>query len=233
MTDANCQIERVIKLADKGEGDDESLRTVPDHFVELAANSFGASEVYGRRLMGSLTGTTAEDIQFENGRFCSVDLSKTRWHKLLLREIRLDTCDLANARWTNAILDSIRLEKCRGTGLQLIDAKSTNAVFLHSKLNLTAFHGSRFYGNRFENCDLSEANFESVELTDVVFRNCDLCLARFPNCMLRNVDFRGSYLAGMQFDPAKLRGTCVDPAQLLDVAATMGLTVKSIEEPVE
>lgn len=122
------------------------------------------------------------------------------------------------------------MRKCRGTGLQFLDLRSKNSVFLNSKLNLAAFHGSKFRGDLFEDCDLCEANFEGVEFVDVVFRNCDLRSARFPNCLLRNVDFRGSRLGGMQIDPEKLRGACVDAAQLPDLAAIMGLVIKAIDE---
>jgi uncharacterized protein YjbI with pentapeptide repeats len=95
---------------------------------------------------------------------------------------------------------------------------------------LAAFHGSKFQNDRFENCDLREANFESVELEHVVFRNCDLRLARFPNCVLKNVDFRGSHLAGFQVEPEQLRGACVDLAQLADLSALFGLDVKALDE---
>ena len=231
MTDANRQIERLVKLADKGKGDDTSLHIVPDHFVDLASNRFRLAESYERRrLLGSLTATNADDVQFEDGRFLSVDLSKTRWQKLLLHQIRMESCDLANAHWTNGILDTSEMHKCRATGFQFIDSKSTNCLFRQSKLSLAAFHGSKFCNDRFEDCDLSEANFEGAELVDVVFRSCDLRLARFPNCVLRNVDFRGSHLAEIQIDVAKLRGLIVDAVQLPDIAETLGLIVKTIAD---
>lgn len=231
MTDANRQIERLSKLADQGSEDDEALHIVPDHFVELAANAFSSADGdERRRLRGSLTATNADDVQFEDGCFLSVDLSKTRWHKTFLRNITLESCDLANAHWTNAILDASEVHKCRATGLQFVDSKSTNCLFRQSKLSLAAFHGSKFRDGRFENCDLSEANFEGAELMDVVFRNCDLRLGRFPNCILKNVDFRGSQLGGVQVDPARLRGACVTAAQLPDLAGIFGVIVASMDE---
>lgn len=118
MTDDNRQIVRKSNLADQGKEGDEHLHLVPDIFVELAANGFRSAECYERRrLAGSLKETTAEDVEFVDGRFMSVDLSKTRWHNLQLRRIKLEKCDLANARWTNAHLDEVQMQKCRGTGL--------------------------------------------------------------------------------------------------------------------
>ncbi len=96
-------------------------------------------------------------------------------------------------------------------------------------MNLTAFHGSKFRDDEFENCDLREAIFEGVELANVKFRNCDLRLARFPNCAFERVDFRGSLLAGVQIDPMNLRGTCINAAQLLNLAGTVGLIVKEAD----
>ena len=231
MTEITRQVVRKGKLSDQGKEGDEHLHVVPDIFVELAANGFRSSESYEqRRLVGSLKETTAEDIQFDDGRFLSVDLSKTRWHNLHLGRTALEKCDLANARWTNPHFDQVQLQKCRGTGLQFLDLRSKNSRFLDSKLNLAAFHGSKFRGDRFENCDLRETNFEAVDLVDVVFRNCDLRSARFPNCSLRNVDLRGSHLAGMHIPPDQLRGACIDAAQLPDVAAIMGLVVRPFSE---
>lgn len=230
MTDANRQIERKSTLAEQGNEGDEALHVVPHVFVELAVSSFRSAESYERRrLVGSLAGTNVDDVQFANGCFSAVDLSKTKWHRLLLWHTRLEKCDLANAHWKNATLETAQMDRCRGTGLQLIDARSIHSSFLRTKLNLAAFHGSKFQNDRFEDCDLREANFESVELENVVFRNCDLRLARFPNCRLHNVDFRGSQLAGMQVDPARLRGACVNIAQLADLATTFGLVVKALD----
>src|SRR6185312_10867963 len=153
MTDDNRQIVRQSNLTDQGKEGYEHLHFVPDIFVELAASGFRSAESYvRRRLAGSLKETTAEDVEFEDGRFMSVDLSKTRWHNLQLRRTKLEKCDLANARWTNALLDEVEMQKCRGTGLQFLDLRSRNSVFLHSKLNLTAFHGSKFRSDRFEDC---------------------------------------------------------------------------------
>jgi uncharacterized protein YjbI with pentapeptide repeats len=230
MIDPNRQIERKSKLSEQGNEGDESLHVVPDVFVELVASSFRSAESYAeRRVVGSLAGTTADEVQFENGCFASVDLSNSRWHKLLLWHTRLEKCDLANARWANATLETVEMQKCRGTGFQFVDSRSFNSTFVASKFNLAAFHGSKFHHNRFEECDLREANFESADLKEVVFRNCDLRLARFPNCSLGSVDFRGSQLTGIQLDPDQLRGACVDIAQFADLATTFGLVVKALD----
>ncbi len=230
MTDANRQIVRKSTLAEQSHGD-ESHHILPDVFVELTANSFRSAECYERRrVSGSLSGTTADEIAFDDGRFVSVDLSKTRWAKLFLRRTNLETCDLANAHWTKAVLDAVDMYKCRAVGFQLVDSQSSNSVYRQSKLSLAAFHDSKFHGDRFENCDLKEAHFEGAALVDVVFRNCDLRLARFPNCTLENIDFRGSQLAGLQVEPSMLRGACVDATQLPDLAANFGLVVKALED---
>jgi len=217
-------------LAEQGNGDNEGLNVVPDDFVELASNEFRSAECYERRrLVGSLTGTTAHDVQFEEGRFSSVDLSKTRWKKLLLRKTWVEKCDLANARWADCVVEGTEFDRCRATGLQFVDSRSLNSKYRRCKLNLTAFHGSKFRDDEFENCDLREAIFEGVELANVKFRNCDLRLARFPNCAFERVDFRGSLLAGVQIDPMNLRGTCINAAQLLNLAGTVGLIVKEAD----
>jgi uncharacterized protein YjbI with pentapeptide repeats len=231
MTSFDRHIERLSRLSEQGKEGDESLHVVPDVFVELVAGSFRSAESYERRrVVGSLAGTIAEDVQFENGRFASVDLSKTRWHKLLLWHTRLEKCDLANARWANAMMETVEMQRCRGTGFQFVDSRSFNCASVSSKLNLAAFHGSKFHNCRFVNCDLREANFESAELSDVVFRGCDLRLARFANCSLGSVDFRGSQISGIQVELDRLRGACVDIAQLTDLAATFGLVVKALDE---
>jgi uncharacterized protein YjbI with pentapeptide repeats len=231
MTSFDRQIDRMSKRSKPFSEGDESLHVVPDELVELGAGSFRSAESYERRrIVGSLAGTSANDVQFENGRFASVDLSKTRWHKLLLWHTQLEKCDLANARWANATMETVEMQRCRGTGFQFVDSRSFNSKFVSSKLNLAAFHGSTFHNCRFENCDLREANFESTELMDVVFRGCDLRLARLPNCSLKGVDLRGSQLTGIQVEPDQLRGACVDVAQLADLAVTFGLVIQALDE---
>jgi uncharacterized protein YjbI with pentapeptide repeats len=131
------------------------------------------------------------------------------------------------------VLENSKLQRCRGTGLQLLDATCSDVLLAGCKLNLAAFHGSKFRSCRFENCDLREANFESVELADVVFRKCDLRAARFPNCRFPNVDLRGSHLAGLQFDAARLRGARVELSQLPDLAELLGLVVEPLDEDSE
>jgi uncharacterized protein YjbI with pentapeptide repeats len=228
----NRQIVRKTSLARQGMDDDPAKAIVPNGFVDLAADRIRRAECYEQRAIrgGSLSGTAVVDVEFENCRFVTVDLSRTNWREVRLRQVRVGKCDLANALWSNASLESLEFDKCRGTGWQLLDAKVSEARFAGGKFNLAAFHGSTFRDCVWKNCDLREANFEGATLADIVFRNCDLRAARMPNCRLKNVDFRGSQLAGLQVDAGQLRGCLFEPRQLLDLADLFGVIVEPLDD---
>jgi uncharacterized protein YjbI with pentapeptide repeats len=199
---------------------------------ELLPSAVRSAESFDRYCLHdcSLAGKDLEAIEFEQSILASVDFSKSKLRRFLLRDVRLEKCDLANCRWTNANFDAVEWEKCRATGLQLLDSICVDSNFVGCKLDISAFHGSRFRGCGWENCDLREANFEGVEFADVIFRNCDLRSARFPNSTLKNVDLRGSYLAGLSIEASQLRGARVEPNQLEDLASTFGIIVEHLDE---
>jgi uncharacterized protein YjbI with pentapeptide repeats len=200
--------------------------------VPMAVNGIRSKESYDRRIVrhGSVSGTKAVEVEFDESIFDAVDLSKSKWTDFRLRKVRFLKCDLANAQWNDSTLDHVDISHSRATGMQLLDAKCADMVLSNCRMNLSSFHGSRFRNCRWENCDLRESNFEGVNLQDVVFRNCDLRAARFPNCSLKNIDLRGSILAGVHIDPHEMRDALVDPAQLLDLAELFGLRIEPLEE---
>ena len=112
---------------------------------------------------------------FINCSFKNCDLSLTKVHQVLLRDVNFLDCKMAGWQFPdiNAFGLSVSFDKC----------VLTNASFYSTTLKNTTF----------KEVLLKEVDFTAADLTSSIFDHCDFTNAIFDQTNLEKVDFRTSY----------------------------------------
>lgn len=176
-----------------------------------------------------VSGASAEDLLLEQLVCRRVRFTQAQLARPDLTDLLLDTCDLAGATFTKAQLRRVELRGCRLLGLALLDATLANVLVLRGNGESLRCWTSRLRAVRFERCVLRAASFVGSDLSGVIFHDCDLSGADLRDTILRGTDLRGSTITGLQVGLRELQGAIVAPAQAVELAAILGLVVRSEE----
>lgn len=157
-------------------------------------------------------------VQFDRCRFVGTTFSGTGLDRVRYVDCRLDSCDLANLSAESSTLVRVEVSGSRATGLCWRDGVLRDVVISGCKLDLSAFHGTRFERVRFEGCNLTQADFMDADLTGgVEFVDCDLTRARFSQARMAGAVLTRCVLDGIQ-GVTSLRGAVIDPTDLVSLS---------------
>ncbi len=178
-------------------------------------------------LDADLTGTEASDILLEQVVWRRARLTQGTFTLAQFTDVQFDTCDLAGATLTKAQLNRVALVGCRLLGMALLDARLDDVLVQRGNAEALRCWNTTLRGVRFERCMLRAASFTGSNLSGVVFRDCDLSAADLRDTTLRGADLRGSTLTGLQVNLRDLQGVIVAPLQAAELAALLGLDVRT------
>ncbi|HEY6737375.1 MAG TPA: pentapeptide repeat-containing protein [Actinopolymorphaceae bacterium] len=190
--------------------------TLPDHDLEEEAE-FGRLEFAGL----DLSGRDAALVEFDACRFVDTRLGGTELDRSRCFDCRFESCDLANLSARSTALVRAALQNSRATGLRWTEGTLRDVVFDKCKLDLSAFHETKFERVRFEGCNLAQADFMDADLSGgVEFVDCDLSQARFSQARMNGAVLTHCVLDGIE-GVTSLRGAVIDPMDLLSLSYTL------------
>jgi len=165
-----------------------------------------------------LSGRDAVLVEFDRCRFVGTTFNGTRCDRTRWVDCRFDSCDLANLSAESSGLVRVEVSGSRATGVRWRSGVLRDVVINGCKLDLSAFHGTRFERVRFEGCTLTQADFMDADLTGgVEIVDCDLTRARFSQARMAGAVLTRCVLDGIQ-GVTSLRGAVIDPTDLVSLS---------------
>lgn len=178
-----------------------------------------------------LSGRDAALVEFDRCRFVETCFSGTELDRSKFFDCRFESCDLANLSAQSSTLVRAELSASRATGMRWREGTLRDVVFSSCRLDLSAFHETRFERVRFEGCNMAQADFMDADLTGgVEFVACDLTQARFSQATMTGVVLTRCVLDGIE-GVTSLRGAVIDPTDLMSLsyalAYALGIVIGS------
>jgi uncharacterized protein YjbI with pentapeptide repeats len=161
-----------------------------------------------------LSSRDAVSAEFDQCRFSNVNLSQTKLHRALIRDVAFDRCDLANLRARDSSLSRAAVCASRMTGLSWIDGSFRDVTFDNCRIDLASFRSSGFKDVVFTGCRLEQADFGDADLRGARFDSCDLTGAQFHGGQLSGARFADCCLASIG-GVTSLRGAIIKSADAL------------------
>jgi uncharacterized protein YjbI with pentapeptide repeats len=209
-------------------------RDAPDISPDLprlaaAAELFRSPEIVVRDCM--IENLTLEDfstqsILFENCALHRLNLTRSKFGGLRLRDVRMVECDFANSEALTSKMLRVEFLNCRLTGFRATEAECQHVLISGGDAAFSQFRFGVFKTCEFISCNLSESDFHHSDLRGAILKGCDFKNAEMAGAKLEGADFRGSRVEGLVANPENFKGAIVDPAQAMVFAELMGLKIR-------
>lgn len=170
--------------------------------------------------------TIADEIHINCGLFKKVSLSKSKFNKLKLLDVRITESNLSNMLAFDAEFIRVEILKSKITGFQLLNPKLENILIESSNAQYLQLRFGHCHNLIFQNCDLKSSDFTGTDLTNCQFLNCDLTDSEFSGSKLIGTDFRGSNLEKIHIGVTEIKGAIVNTPQAMYLTGILGMDIR-------
>jgi hypothetical protein len=163
-------------------------RDAPDISPDLprlaaAAELFRSPEIVVRDCM--IENLTLEDfstqsILFENCALHRLNLTRSKFGGLRLRDVRMVECDFANSEALTSKMLRVEFLNCRLTGFRATEAECQHVLISGGDAAFSQFRFGVFKTCEFISCNLSESDFHHSDLRGAILRAAISRMRKWP-----------------------------------------------------
>lgn len=207
----------------------EPLRPSDDLLLEIdiAADNEDDLENFLFEKM-TCTALEARKLEFHHCQFRTCRLLDAVLNRCYFADVRFENCDLSGADFSDSTFHRVVFDNCRLTGMDLNDSIFENCRFYLCQGEMSNFASCKANTLSFEQCVLSDSRLEACRLKNTAFTDCRLEGCELLHTALKNMDLRSDQITGIRLSGRReLNGAIVTPEQAADLAALLGVIVRS------
>jgi uncharacterized protein YjbI with pentapeptide repeats len=179
-----------------------------NNVIPLRTANFTSTQLSNSRFSHShLNGTDLEGSVLDNCYFIACTLTKARFDRSSLHEVRLQNCNIQLGQFSECEMSRLDFWESNLDLAQFNKARLTDCHFHNAIITGGDFVGATIADSSFEGANLMRAKFSQATLNNVSFRDAILVRADFTGVDLRKVDLTGADLAWAILEEVKLTDT--------------------------
>jgi uncharacterized protein YjbI with pentapeptide repeats len=197
-------------------------------WTKLPDSKFTSDSTYDDLLIEtkSFPDTNTDNIHINCGLLKKITLSKSKFNKLKLLDVKIIDSNLSNLISYDANFIRVEISKSKLTGLQLLNPILEHVCIEGSNAQYLQLRFGNCHKVIFKNCDLKGSDFTGTNLTSCEFINCDLTDSEFSGAKLQGTDLRGSNLEKVHIGISEIKGAIVNTSQALYLTGILGIDIR-------